>query len=153
VLPVAAFVVFRRRSLCGTSVTPRSSLRARRPLGVLLGLWTCQPQPQPARRTLHTGADLLTDKQKPRLHALFAVDGHVEVEVSWGIYQRMIAAYRKPDRKKGRDLMSKPITSLSQGAPAALKRGSALGFRNLINYIARSLLETGGFRRGLHPGS
>ena len=25
-------------------------------------------------------------------------------------------------------------------------RGSALGFRNLIHYIARSLLETGGFR-------
>jgi transposase len=30
-------------------------------------------------------------------------------------------------------------------------RGSALGFRNLTNYIARSLLETGGFRPRLHP--
>ncbi|MGU3437210.1 ISL3 family transposase [Actinomycetes bacterium M1A6_2h] len=30
-------------------------------------------------------------------------------------------------------------------------RGSALGFRNLTNYIARSLLETGGFRPWLHP--
>jgi len=30
-------------------------------------------------------------------------------------------------------------------------RGSALGFRNLSNYIARSLLETGGFRPLLHP--
>jgi transposase len=30
-------------------------------------------------------------------------------------------------------------------------RGSALGFRNLTNYIARSLLETGGFRNRLHP--
>lgn len=29
-------------------------------------------------------------------------------------------------------------------------RGSALGFRNLINHIARSLLETGGFRPRLH---
>jgi transposase len=28
-------------------------------------------------------------------------------------------------------------------------RGSALGFRNLTNYIARSLLETGGFRSQL----
>jgi transposase len=27
-----------------------------------------------------------------------------------------------------------------------------LGFRNLTNYIARSLLETGGFRPQLHPG-
>ena len=32
-------------------------------------------------------------------------------------------------------------------------RGSALGFRNLTNYIARSRLETGGFRPRLHPGS
>jgi transposase len=30
-------------------------------------------------------------------------------------------------------------------------RGSALGFRNLTHYIARSLLETGGFRPLLHP--
>jgi transposase len=32
-------------------------------------------------------------------------------------------------------------------------RGSALGFRNLTNYAARSLLETGGFRPRLHPQS
>lgn len=31
-------------------------------------------------------------------------------------------------------------------------RGSALGFRNLANYVARSLLETGGFRPLLHSG-
>ncbi|GAA2436306.1 hypothetical protein GCM10009856_54240 [Mycolicibacterium llatzerense] len=31
-------------------------------------------------------------------------------------------------------------------------RGSALGFRNLTHYIARSLLEAGGFRPRLHPG-
>ena len=30
-------------------------------------------------------------------------------------------------------------------------RGSALGFRNLTHYIARCLLETGGFRPRLHP--
>jgi len=30
-------------------------------------------------------------------------------------------------------------------------RGSALGFRNITNYIARSLLETGGFKPALHP--
>ncbi len=32
-------------------------------------------------------------------------------------------------------------------------RGSALGFRNLGHYIARSLLEAGGFRPRLHPRS
>jgi transposase len=30
-------------------------------------------------------------------------------------------------------------------------RGSTLGFRNLTNYIARSLLESGWFRPRLHP--
>ena len=145
-----------------------------------------------ARRTLHTGADLLTDKQKDRLTALFAAEEHVEVEATWGIYQRMIAAYRHPDRTKGRELMQNLIGSVSAGVPAALSevitlgrtlkkravdvlayfdrpgtsngpteaingrlehlRGSALGFRNLTNYIARSLLETGGFRPLLHPG-
>ena len=64
-----------------------------------------------ARRTLHTGADLLTDKQTDRLDALFAVDEHVQVEATWGIYQRMIAAYREPDRSRGRELMAKLIDS------------------------------------------
>ena len=145
-----------------------------------------------ARRTLHTGADLLTDRQKDRLTALFAGDDHVEVEATWGIYQRMIGAYREPDRTKGRVMMTSLIASVSQGVPAALTevitlgrtlkkraddvlayfdrpgtsngptealngrlehlRGSALGFRNLTNYIARSMLETGGFRPRLHPG-
>jgi transposase len=145
-----------------------------------------------ARRTLHTGAGLLTDKQTDRLEALFAADEHVEVEATWGVYQQMIAAYREPDRTRGRELMRTLITSLNNGVPAALTeiitlgrtlnrraadvlayfdrpgtsngpteaingrlehlRGSALGFRNLTNYIGRSLLETGGFRPRLHPG-
>ena len=113
--------------------------------------------------------------------------------MTWGIYQRMIAAYRAPDRTRGRELMTAVIESTSQGVPGVLHevitlgrtlkkraadvlayfdrpgtsndpteaicgrlehlRGSALGLRNLTNYIARSLLETGGFRPRLHPGS
>ncbi|NLW04188.1 MAG: transposase, partial [Pseudomonadaceae bacterium] len=30
-------------------------------------------------------------------------------------------------------------------------RGIALSFRNLTNYIARCLLESGGFKKQLHP--
>ncbi len=71
-----------------------------------------------ARRTLHTGADLLTDKQTQRLHALFASDEHVQVEATWGIYQRMITAYREPDRTRGRELMTKLIDSVSNGVQA-----------------------------------
>ncbi len=137
-------------------------------------------------------AALASDKQKQRLADLFAVDEHVEVEATWGIYQRMIAAYRQPDRTRGRELMSKLVESVSHGVSSALSelitlgrtlrkraadvlayfnhpgtsngpteaingrlehlRGSALGFRNLTNCIARSLLEAGGFRPRLHPG-
>jgi len=145
-----------------------------------------------ARRTLHTGADLLTTTQTQRLHELFTADEHVQVEATWTIYQRMITAYREPDRTRGQALMTKLIESLSEGVPRARTelvtlgrtltkraadvlayfdrpgtsngpteaingrlehlRGSALGFRTLTNYIARSLLESGGFRPRLHPG-
>jgi len=65
-----------------------------------------EPPPLPARRTPHAGTDLLTDKQRLRLETLFAGDKHVEVEATWAVYQRMIAAYREPDRAKGRQLMT-----------------------------------------------
>ena len=145
-----------------------------------------------ARRTLHTGEALLTDRQRTRLEALFADDDHVAVEATWGVYQNIVTAYRDPDPKKGREALQKVINAISRGVPAALVelrklgstlkrragdvlayfdhprtsngpteaingrlehlRGSALGFRNLTSYIARSLLETGGFRPQLHPG-
>ncbi|WP_019481127.1 ISL3 family transposase [Arthrobacter sp. TB 23] len=143
-----------------------------------------------ARRTLHTGADLLTDKQNARLEAVFASEEHLEVEATWGIYQRIVAAYREPNKTQGKQMMQAVINSVTSGVPAALVeirrigrtlkqraadvlaffdrpgtsngpteaingrlehlRGSALGFRNITNYIARSLLESGGFRPYLH---
>ncbi|GAA2122113.1 hypothetical protein GCM10009824_24890 [Kocuria atrinae] len=36
-----------------------------------------------ARRTLHTGTNLLTDNQRARVEAVFALEEHVEVEVTW----------------------------------------------------------------------
>jgi transposase len=129
-----------------------------------------------ARRTLHTGEDLLTDRQRARLLTLFANPDHIEVEATWGILQRMIAAYRDPDRAAAKTAMTSVIEALRDGVPAALVelrrlgrtlnqraadvlayferpgtsngptealngrlehlRGSALGFRNLTNYIA-----------------
>ena len=146
-----------------------------------------------ARRTLHTGDSLLTDKQRDRLDALFEPDEHVEVEATWGIYQRIVAAYREPDKIKAKAMMKAVIDSVTSGVPAALieirrlgrtlkqraadilaffdrpgtsngpteaingrlehLRGTALGFRNLSHYIARSMLEAGGFRPHLHPRS
>ncbi|WP_448061389.1 ISL3 family transposase [Cellulomonas hominis] len=143
------------------------------------------------RRILHTGEPMLTDRQRARIDAALASDQHVQVEVTWAVYQRIVAAYRDPDRRAGRRQLRAVIDSLRRSVPAALTelrrlgrtlarragdvlayfdlpgtsngpteaingrlehlRGSALGFRNLTNYIARSLLETGGFRPALHP--
>jgi hypothetical protein len=70
---------------------------------------------------LQTGADLLTDKQSARLAALFTVDAHTEVEATWSIYQRTVAAYRHPDRKKGATMMAALITTLSAGVSKPLQ--------------------------------
>ena len=144
-----------------------------------------------ARRTLRTGTGLLTDRQHTRLHALFRSEELVEVEATWGVYQRMVAAYRNLDKTAGKRELHAVIETLRAGVPPALielrrlgrtlhqraedvlaffdrpgtsngpteaingrlehLRGSALGFRNLTNYIARSLLESGGFRPALPP--
>ena len=48
---------------------------------------------------------------------------------------------------------ARPTARLRRSTALEHLRGSALGFRNLTNYIARLLLETGGFRPRLHPGS
>jgi len=100
------------------------------------------------RRVLRTGSDLLTDRQRQRLTAVFATEQHVEVEATWGVYQRIVAAYRNHDRAG----TSNGPTEAINGRLEHL-RGSALGFHNLTNYIARSLLETGGFKPQLHRQS
>jgi hypothetical protein len=88
-----------------------------------------------ARRTLRTGAGLLTDRQAQRLRDLFAAEEHVEVQATWGIYQRMIGAYRESDPKRGRDLMAKLIDSVSRGVPAPLIEVITLG-RTLKKRVA-----------------
>lgn len=142
---------------------------------------------------LRTGSDLLTDRQRQRLTAVFATEQHVEVEATWGVYQRIVAAYRNHDRAAAKTELKRIIATITAAVPTALTelitlgrtlkrraadvlayfdragtsngpteaingrlehlRGSALGFRNLTNYIARSLLETGGFKPQLHRQS
>jgi transposase len=51
-------------------------------------------------------------------------DPHVEVEATWGIYQRMIAAYRQPERARGRELMKTVIDSVATGVPPGKHSGA-----------------------------
>jgi len=143
------------------------------------------------RRMLRTGTELLTDRQRQRLTAVFADEAHIQVQATWGIYQRIVTAYRQPDRAAAKAALAKVIKSISRGVPDELSelitlgrtlkrraadvlayfdrpgtsngpteaingrlehlRGTALGFRNLTNYITRALLDTGGFRPRIHP--
>ena len=74
-----------------------------------------------ARRTLHTGAGLLTDTQARRLQALFADDRYAAVQAAWGVYQRLIQAYRTDEAGLGKYLMQRLIDSLKQAIPYRLE--------------------------------
>ncbi len=88
-----------------------------------------------ARRTLHTGADLLTDKQRTRITDLFAGDIHVAVEATWHVYQDTVEAYRHPDHRQGKQLMAQLIDRVAQGVPASLVEIRRVG-RTLKNRAA-----------------
>jgi transposase len=79
------------------------------------------------RRTLLTGEGLLTDTQRQRLDAVFATDDHVQVEATWAVYQRMIAAYRHPDRRHARASMGQLIDAVSHDAPEGLSEVATHG--------------------------
>src|SRR5664280_3188174 len=67
-----------------------------------------------------TPATTCTDRQREHLMVLFTADEHVDVEATWGIYQRIIAAYRHPDRTQARERMQAAIDTLREGVPTAL---------------------------------
>jgi hypothetical protein len=71
-------------------------------------------------RVLRTGIDLLTDRQHARVVAVFADDRHLEVQATWGIYQRIVAAYRHPDRAAGKAELRKIIDSIAKNVPEPL---------------------------------
>ena len=79
------------------------------------------------RRTLRTRLPLLTSRQQARLTAVFADDNHLAVQVTWSVYQRIIAAYSHPDRRRGKTMLSAIIDTLRRGVPAVLEELAQLG--------------------------
>ncbi|TLP80042.1 ISL3 family transposase [Nesterenkonia sphaerica] len=79
------------------------------------------------RRTLRTGADLLTEKQHQRLQKVFTEDEHVEVEATWRIYQKIVAAYRNPSKIEGKNQLEDVIASLRRAVPRRLHELISLG--------------------------
>ncbi len=79
------------------------------------------------RRSLHTGASFLTDRQSRTLTDILARDEHVEVDVTWAVYKKIVAAYRCPKRAAGKQLLQQVITCLDSGVPATLIEIKRLG--------------------------
>jgi len=79
------------------------------------------------RRALRTGIELLTERQRQRLDAVFADDAHAAVEVTWAAYQHIVTAYRTPDRAAAKTALTKVIASLRRGVPAGLPELTTLG--------------------------
>ncbi len=79
------------------------------------------------RRTLRTRYPLLRDRQKARLDAVFADDNHLAVVLTWSVYQRIIAAYSQPDRRRGKTMMTTIIDSIRLAVPAGLEELAQLG--------------------------
>ena len=94
-----------------------------------------------------TGADLLTDVQAERLETLFADERHAAVQASWGIYQRLIQAYRAEEAGLGKYLMQRLIDSLRQAVPDGLEEIQTLA-RPLIS---RSQNVLAYFAHPVHP--
>ena len=80
-----------------------------------------------ARRTLRTRLQLLTTRQRTRLETVFAHDAHLPVEVTWQVYQQIIAAYADPDPRHGRARLTRLIDTLRAGLPAGLEELATLG--------------------------
>ena len=79
------------------------------------------------RRTLRTRLPLLSTRQQHRLTAVFADDAHLSVVPTWSVYQRIIAAYSQPDRRRGKTMLSAIIDSLRRGVPTGLEELAQLG--------------------------
>ena len=111
--------------------SPVSSARCRQRIQQeTLGHWGRSGDPlYGIRRILLTGANLLTSKRTDRLEAVLTAEEHTQVDVTWWVYQRIVAAYRNPDRVRGRARMRAVITSLSAEVPAALMELTKLGER------------------------
>ena len=79
------------------------------------------------RRTLRTRYPLLNSRQQARLTTVFADENHIAVEICWSFYQRLIAAYAHPDRRRGKTMMTAIIDSLRHGLPAGLEELAQFG--------------------------
>lgn len=81
-----------------------------------------------AKWTLHKGSDRLTRRQQERIAKRFANANLAEVELTWAVYQYIVAAYRAEDRSEGKRLVQAVIDVLSSGLSVGLVELRGLGW-------------------------
>jgi transposase len=79
------------------------------------------------RRIARTRIQLLSARQHDRLISALDADEHLAVKVAWLIYQKIIAAYANPNRRRGKQVMTTLIHSIRRGVPAGLDEIAQLG--------------------------
>lgn len=62
-----------------------------------------------ARRILLKTNATLTDRQRSLLDRLFGNEDNEQLKVVWGSYQKIIACYAEPDRRKARSMIHEPV--------------------------------------------
>ncbi len=79
------------------------------------------------RRIARTRLQLLSARQYTRLSSVLDADEHLAVQVTYVIYQKIIAAYADPNRHRGKRAMTALIDSIRRGVPAGLEEIAQLG--------------------------
>src|SRR6201997_1443837 len=79
------------------------------------------------RRIARTRIHLLSVRQYHRLTSVLDADEHIAVKTAYAIYQKIIAAYADPNRRRGKHAMSRLIDSIRRGVPAGLEEIAQLG--------------------------
>jgi transposase len=79
------------------------------------------------RRIARTRIQLLSTRQYTRLTGVIDADEHLAVKVAYVIYQKIIAAYADPNRRRGKKAMTTLINSMRRGVPAGLEEIAQLG--------------------------
>jgi transposase len=79
------------------------------------------------RRIARTRIQLLSVRQYHRLTSVLDADEHIPVKTAYVIYQKIIAAYADPNRRRGKRVLAAVIDSIRRGVPAGLEEIAQLG--------------------------
>jgi transposase len=79
------------------------------------------------RHIARTRLQLLSPRQYARLTEVLDGDEHLAVKIAWLIYQKIIAAYSDPDRRRGKRVVTALIEAIRRGVPAGLEDIAQLG--------------------------